>query len=131
MIYGSGRSSMKVPAFPPEQASPKETNNSFSMKQIITCVLLLMVSASTFAQSLERAQHDYRRRYVELSTLQLPDSLARLRVSHECRTALEFLYAYMPWPDVVDYSVDYHRQQVECALKARTELPWGAAVYLG
>lgn len=98
------------------------------MKQIITCVLLLMVSASTFAQSLERAQHDYRRRYVELSTLQLPDSLARLRVSHECRTALEFLYAYMPWPDVVDYSVDYHRQQVECALKARTELPWGAAV---
>ena len=34
----------------------------------------------------------------------------------------------MCWPDVVDYSVDYHRQQVECALKARTELPWGAAV---
>ncbi len=44
------------------------------------------------------------------------------------RQALQFLYAYMPLPDVVDYSGDFHLMNVDYALKARAEMPWGAIV---
>ena len=44
------------------------------------------------------------------------------------RQALQFLYAYMPLPDVVDYSGDFHLMNVDYALKARAEMPWGKIV---
>ena len=33
--------------------------------------------------------------------------------------AMQFLYAYMPLPDIADYSGEYHLQNVDYALKAR------------
>lgn len=50
------------------------------------------------------------------------------QLSVQQRQALQFLYAYMPLPDVVDYSGDYHLMNVDYALKARAEMPWGAVV---
>ena len=44
------------------------------------------------------------------------------------RQALEFLYAYMPLPDIIDYSGDFHLMNVNYALKAREEMPWGKQV---
>ena len=44
------------------------------------------------------------------------------------RQALEFLYAYMPLPDIVDYSGEFHLMNVDYALKAREEMPWGKSV---
>lgn len=44
------------------------------------------------------------------------------------RQALEFLYAYMPLPDIVDYSGDFHLMNVDYALRAREEMPWGKDV---
>ncbi len=44
------------------------------------------------------------------------------------RQALQFLYAYMPLPDVVDYSGDFYLMNVDYALKARAEMPWGKMV---
>ena len=41
------------------------------------------------------------------------------------RQALQFLYAYMALPDVVDYSGDFYLMNVDYALKARAEMPWG------
>jgi hypothetical protein len=35
------------------------------------------------------------------------------------RQALEFLYAYMPLPDIVDYPGEFHLMNVDNALKAR------------
>lgn len=49
-------------------------------------------------------------------------------LSAERRQALQFLYAYMPLPDVIDYSGDYYLMNVDYALKARAEMPWGATV---
>lgn len=49
-------------------------------------------------------------------------------LSLEQREALQFMYAYMPLPDVVDYSGDFHLMNVDYALKARNEMPWGASV---
>lgn len=42
--------------------------------------------------------------------------------------AMQFLYAYMPLPDIADYSADYHLLNVDYALKARDEMPWGKSV---
>ena len=40
-------------------------------------------------------------------------------LSKDRRQALQFLYAYMPLPDVIDYSGDFHLMNVDYALKAR------------
>ena len=44
------------------------------------------------------------------------------------RQALEFLYAYMPLPDIVDYPGEFHLMNVDYALRAREEMPWGKTV---
>ena len=42
--------------------------------------------------------------------------------------AMQFLYAYMPLPDIADYSSEFHLKNVDYALKARAEMPWGKSV---
>ena len=42
--------------------------------------------------------------------------------------AMQFLYAYMPLPDIADYSAEYHLENVDYALRARAEMPWGKQV---
>jgi len=42
--------------------------------------------------------------------------------------ALDFLYAYMPLGDSVDYSDDYYRECIHYAFLAKQELPWGASI---
>ncbi len=49
-------------------------------------------------------------------------------LSGEQRQALQFLYAYMPLPDVADYSGDFYLLNVDYALRARKEMPWGQSV---
>lgn len=44
------------------------------------------------------------------------------------RQALQFLYAYMALPDITDYSGSFHLMNVDYALKARAEMPWGITV---
>ena len=46
----------------------------------------------------------------------------------EQRQAMQFMYAYMPLPDIADYSADFHLNNVNYALKARTDMPWGKSV---
>ncbi len=46
----------------------------------------------------------------------------------ELRQALEFLYAYMPLPDVTDYPAEYFIDNACLALRARQEMPWGEIV---
>lgn len=41
---------------------------------------------------------------------------------------LDFLYASMPVNDSIDYSRDFWMQNVEAALQARREMPWGQSV---
>ena len=42
--------------------------------------------------------------------------------------AMQFLYAYMPLPDVADYPAEFFLKNVDCSLKARREMPWGMQV---
>lgn len=41
---------------------------------------------------------------------------------------LDFLYASMPVNDSIDYSRDFWMQNVEAAMQARSEMPWGQSV---
>lgn len=54
-------------------------------------------------------------------------STADLGDSEE-REALEFLYAYMPWPDMVNRDPGYFLENVRLSLEARKEMPWGDSV---
>lgn len=44
------------------------------------------------------------------------------------REALTFLYAYMPLGDIANYGGDFFLENVDYALKAREEMPWGKIV---
>lgn len=98
------------------------------MKKIFLCLALSLSAAGTWAQSTAQIRTDFAARTTEITAAGIAEQLAALDVSNETRTALEFLYAYMPWPDVADYSADFFAAQTECALQARKELPWGSKV---
>ncbi len=42
--------------------------------------------------------------------------------------ALQFLYAYMPQSDMVDYGIDFFKQQVDIAFEARETFSWGKTI---
>ena len=44
------------------------------------------------------------------------------------RTALEFLYRYMPLADVTDYSPEFFLDNVRTSFMAQKEMPWGGEV---
>lgn len=60
---------------------------------------------------------------------QLPNgdlfSILNEDMSLQEKEALQFLYAYMPLPDVTDYSGEYYLKNVKASYKAREEMPWG------
>ena len=103
-----------------------------SIKTLLGTVGLLLVVACGDAkkQGLEGSDvfvKDYEQRSVQFDGT---DYLKVLdgELDADRRQALQFLYAYMPLPDVVDYSGDFHLMNVDYALKARAEMPWGAVV---
>ncbi|WP_291527918.1 transglutaminase domain-containing protein [Bacteroides sp. UBA939] len=42
--------------------------------------------------------------------------------------AMEFLYAYMPLADIMDYPVDFHLTNVRASQRAAQEMPWGKTI---
>ncbi len=50
------------------------------------------------------------------------------RQDSQKQAALDFLYAYMPTPDSVDYPEEFWRQNIDCSFQAREEMPWGDSV---
>lgn len=67
-----------------------------------------------------------------LSLLALAACVATLLSScsrgYDTDSSLEFLYAYMPLPDSVDYSKEFFKENVELSLKARKEMSWGRKI---
>lgn len=98
------------------------------MNRYLLAVALAMATTGAVAQTSAQIHQDFTARQVEMKSAGIEDQLSQTELSAECRNALEFLYAYMPWPDVADYSTDFYTAQVQCALQARKEMPWGAKV---
>lgn len=104
--------------------------NQYRMKTRPYLFFLLLSLAAPVAQAQSSVQEekDYVSRTEVLNTFHTPRLLQQKNLNPEALRALKFLYAYMPWPDVADYPLDYHVAQVEYALKARTEMKWGKSV---
>lgn len=99
------------------------------MKNIHLLFLSALLATAACRQPLinETVTSDFEQRTASLPC-QHPQEALALAASEEAREALTFLYAYMSWPDVADYSPEYHLQQTECALRARQEMAWGQQV---
>ncbi len=76
----------------------------------------------------KQVQEDLRAKREALSEGNLFEVLDRDTLGSEERGALEFLYAYMTLPDIVDYSGDFYLQNVRESFKAREEMAWGKDV---
>ena len=103
------------------------------MKKQIKLLLVTAVAACLFAACSNNESFDengriakafeQRRNLVGGDYFDVFDTLDGQRLQ-----AMQFMYAYMPLPDIADYSAEYHLQNVDYALKARAEMPWGKSV---
>lgn len=103
-----------------------------SINALVGALALLLIAACGPAQKKgfdgnEAFVKDFEQRSVQFADTDYLKVFDK-QLSTQQRQALQFLYAYMPLPDVVDYSGDYHLMNVDYALKARAEMPWGADV---
>lgn len=71
---------------------------------------------------------DFFARRSELANPQILDSIQHANLSDKQSEALQFLYAYMPPADIASHSLDFFVQNVDIALKAKEEMPWGKKV---
>ena len=74
----------------------------------------------------QQVANDYESRLEEFSILNSQLQLDTL--SRAEREAMQFLYAYMPYSDLADYTPAFYLDQVRYAFTAREEMPWGKMV---
>lgn len=56
------------------------------------------------------------------------DQVRSLNMNMAEEQAMEFMYAYMPVGDMIDYSAEFHLANVRTAFQARETMPWGSRV---
>lgn len=71
---------------------------------------------------------DLEARRAELAKPLVIDSILNADLSAEQREALQFLYAYMPLTDIASHPLGFFIANVNTALQARAEMPWGEIV---
>ncbi len=104
-----------------------------SLLSILSLLLILSLSSchrnahfltdSTYRHQVEQ---DYEARLSQFSILN-----SQLNLDTLCRAeseAMQFLYAYMPYSDLADYTPAFYLDQVRYAFTARKEMPWGKMV---
>lgn len=62
------------------------------------------------------------------TTCPYPQQAIAMATDEATREALTFLYAYMSYPDMTDYSPAYYVAQAAAAVRARGEMAWGKSV---
>lgn len=80
--------------------------------------------SSEVVRSAESALSD-KLAYLGIEAIDFGDSLT----SNE-KAAMTWLYAYSYTPDILDHSPEFYRANIDVAIKARQELPWGSSVPL-
>lgn len=88
-------------------------------------LLLVSCNVKTFDKN-GQIEADFEKRRVTLPNCGM--AVFNNGLSGERLEAMQFLYAYMPLPDIVDYDASFHLQNVDYALRARAEMPWGSSV---
>lgn len=67
---------------------------------------------------------DFAQRRAELASTGIFAPLDTMTMTPEERSAMEFLYAYSPLPDLADRSADFMLANVRASLRARKEMGW-------
>lgn len=96
-------------------------------RQITTCALASLMLFGT-AGSLFAAEPTAEEKLVterRASAKGIDFSAFDRDLTPEQRDYLTFLYAYMALPDIADHSSDFFLENVDVALQARREMPWG------
>lgn len=96
-------------------------------KWIYTC-MAGFIAASMQAQTPAQINADFEARRADLSAAGIAQKAFKKQLAGEAVEPMRFLYAYMAWPDMADYSFEYYRDCVNAALRAKREMPWGAKV---
>ncbi|WP_289645579.1 transglutaminase domain-containing protein, partial [uncultured Muribaculum sp.] len=94
-------------------------------------IILLLWAVLTACNAVATQQSTVKRDFeARKEALNLPGyyTIFDRQLDDDRREALEFLYAYMPLPDLTDYTGDFYLENVDCSLRARKEMPWGASV---
>ena len=95
---------------------------------MLSMALLLLIGCTTEGfENSEIFTRDYENRSESLQECGYFD-IFNTDLSTQQRQAMQFLYAYMPLPDITDYSSEFHLMNVDYALRARAEMPWGKSV---
>lgn len=98
--------------------------------KLLTASLLMagLACGEAAAQTPEEVHRDFFGRFAAWPKEADPLPTVCRQPSPELRQALEFLYAYMAWPDLADYPADFYLRQADYALRTRREMPWGKNV---
>ncbi len=98
-------------------------------RYILSSTVAAMLSFGAVAQiATPTVETDFNKRQVEVANPEYFSVFNRTDLTPEQRDALKVLYAYMPLPDLADNSGDYFLTNVDYALRARREMPWGTKV---
>ncbi len=98
------------------------------MKALLEKILLVVAALSaSMAVAGAGVTDDFQQRR---SSLALPRyfTVFERELTPQQREALEFLYAYMPLPDLTDNSGEFFLHNVDVTLMAKAEMPWGKDV---
>ncbi len=95
------------------------------------CLTITLFSACNTTQQgvdFEQVEKDFNARVASWNQGENLFAIFDTKMTEEQRKAMKFLYAYMPMCDVADYSGEFVLQNVDYALKARREMPWGESI---
>ncbi len=101
-----------------------------ALAALVTLVGVAPVGGRSVAKYRSRVDMDLRARGLqEPESLVKIDSVRELAIGSDTAfEAMKFLYAYMPTPDLTDYSVAFYLENVQAAILARLQMPWGESV---
>ena len=95
------------------------------------CLTITLFSACNTTQQgvdFDQVEKDFNARVASWNQGENLFAIFDTKMTEEQRKAMKFLYAYMPMCDVADYSGEFVLQNVDYALKARREMPWGESI---
>ena len=93
---------------------------------ILLCVMMGACDNNSSSNSF--IHRDFTARRDSLKATGLFDIFESDGLTADEREAMEFLFAYMPLPDMTDYPDSFYLDNVRMSLKARDEMPWGKSV---
>lgn len=95
------------------------------------CLTITLFSACNTTQQgvdFDQVEKDFNARVASWNQGENLFAIFDTKMTEEQRKAMKFLYAYMPMCDVADYSGEFVLRNVDYALKARREMPWGESI---